>query len=285
MRQTIIAATTPFNKKEILDRASQIVVSRNNHGMVITMDGGRVISKYKTTEAYEIVSFDDAVKQLLNAVDQIWGKDKPEFYHLTCRSGFQELKLRGKEHLINGDVFHEMLWLTNSTNGSRRLSVRYGLMRQICSNGACVTLAGSSFKIKHLTSYHVNDELKKFMMELPKMEVTTQVKVLRGIGKKTIAVKDLVEQINTRDKKNKLVETHVWKLLAKKFASSKTDSLGSKEDAIVTGINVPIQKMTKETLDTKLSAWQVFNCYTELWRSLDSSGIERETNKILEILS
>jgi hypothetical protein len=131
----------------------------------------------------------------------------------------------------------------------------------------------------------VNEELKKFMLELPKMDVTGQIKVLKGIGKKTITVKKLVEAINTKDKKNKIVESSVWKLLAKKFASSKTDALGTKEDAIVVGINVPIQKMTKETLDTKLSAWSVFNCYTELWRSLDSSGIERETNKILEILN
>jgi hypothetical protein len=285
MRPSIIAAKTPFNKKEILARASEITVQKNKNGLVITKDGDKIVSKYQTTDAYEVVSFGDAVKQLLNAVDKIWVLEKPEFYHMTCRSGFQELKLRGGDHVINGDVFHEMLWLTNSTNGSRRLSIRYGLMRQVCSNGACVTLAGSSFKIKHLTSLHVNDELKKFMMELPKMDVTEQVKLLKGLGKKTITVKKLVEAINPKDKKNKIVEAPVWKLLAKKFASSKTDALGKKDDAIVIGINVPIQKMTKETLDTKLSAWQVFNCYTELWRSLDSSGIERETNKILEILN
>lgn len=279
MRTAIISATTPYNKKDILARAAAIKVSKNRQGVVITKDGDKIVSKYKPTDAYEIVSFGDAVKQLLNAVDKIY---KPEFYQMTCHSGFQELKLRGQDHVINGDVFHEMMWLTNSTNGSRRLSVRYGLMRQICSNGACVTLAGSSFKIKHLTSNHVNEELKSFMLELPKMDVTSQIKVLKGIGKKSISVRKLVESLHP---KKKLVETSVWNLLAKKFASSKTDALGTKDDALVIGINVPINKMTKETLDVKIPAWSVFNCYTELWRSLDSSGIERETNKILEILN
>jgi len=281
MRQSTISANTPFNKKEIIKRASEICVSRNNKGVIITMDGTKVISKYTPTDAYEIVEFADAVKQLLNAVDKIY---QPEFYTITCHAGFQELKLRGREVIINGDVFYEMMWLTTSSNGSRRLSVRYGLMRQICSNGACITLAGSSFQVKHLVSLHVNEELKKFMSELPTLNVTGQVKILKSLGKKKIAVRDLVSAMNAKDKKNKLVESSIWKSLAKKFVSSKTDALGSKEDAIVKGIAVPINAMTKETLDTELSSYQVFNCYTELWRSLDSSGIERETNKILEIL-
>lgn len=274
----LTAATTPFNKKEIIERASEITVTMKN-GIVITKKGDTIVSKYKPTDLYEIVSFSDAVKQLLAAVDKIY---KPEFYELTCYSGFQELKLKGAEHIINGDVFHEMMWLTNSTNGSRRLSVRYGLLRQICSNGACVTLAGSSFKIKHLATNHVNEELRKFMMELPMMDVTSQVKVLKTLSKKKIKVRDLITKMNPS---KKLVDSSVWNLLAKKFSSSKTDSIGKKEDALIIGINVHVNKMTKETLDTEIPAWNVFNCYTELWRSLDSSGIERETNKILQVLS
>lgn len=278
MRTSNIAPTTPFNKKEIIAKASLITASIQD-GIVTTKHGDVVVSTYKPTEAYELVNFSDAVKQLLNVVEKIY---KPTTYALTVHSGFQELKLQGEKHVINGDVFHEMMWLTNSTNGSRRLSVRYGLMRQICSNGACVTEAGSSFKIKHLVSHKVNEELRKFMLSLPTLNVMNQVKALKKIGKKKITVREVIQGINPD---NKLVESSVWNLLVKKFTSSKTDALGSKDDALITGINVPVKKMTKEILDAEIPAWGVFNCYTELWRSLDASGIERETNKILAVLS
>ena len=108
MRTAQLAATTPYNKKEIIEKASMITVTKKN-GIIITKNGDKVTSKYRATKAYEIVDFADAVKQLLNAVDKIY---KPEFYQLTCHTGFQELKLRGKAVNINGDTFHEMMWLT-----------------------------------------------------------------------------------------------------------------------------------------------------------------------------
>jgi len=275
---TIIAATLAFSKAEIIKRASQVEITKGKKGSVITKDGGKVISVYNPTEQYEIVQFSDAVKQLLGVVGKIF---KPEFYNINIKTGFQELKLKGASHVINGDVFHEMIWLTNSSNGSRRLSVRYGLMRQICSNGACITLKGSSFQIKHLVSNNVNEELKKFMSGLPKLEVMEQVKILKTIGNKTIKVKDLITNLNPE---KKMEITPAFIDLVKKFSSSKTDAIGTKQDALITGLNVPIKEMTKETLDTPINAYSIFNCYTELFRSADASMIEAQTNKILEVI-
>jgi len=275
---TIIAATTPFNKKAILARAAEVTVTKGRNGAITTKDGKQVLSVYTPTDQYEIVSFADAVKQLMGAVSKIF---TPEFYQINIKTGFQELKLKGKQVVINGDVFHEMLWLTNSSNGSRRLSVRYGLMRQICSNGACITLKGSSFQIKHLVSNNVNEELKKFMMELPALDIMEQVKVIKSIGNKTIKVKDLITRLNPE---KKMEITPAFIDLVKKFSSSKTDAIGTKKDALITGLNVPIKDMTKETLDTPINAYAIFNCYTELFRSADASMIEAQTNKILEVV-
>ncbi len=277
--RTMMAATTPYNKKEILKRAGRVSITQSHRGVITTKDGDNILSTYTPTDNYEIVSFSDAVKQLLNAVGKIFN---PEYYQIDIKTGYQELKLKGAQHIINGDVFHEMVWLTNSSNGSRRLSVRYGLMRQICSNGACITLKGSSFKIKHLISNNVNEELRRFMLELPRLDVMKQVKILKTIGNKTITVKELITNLNP---KKTLEATPAWNDLIKKFASSKTDALGTKKDAIITDINVPIDAMTKEVLDRKIPAWNVFNCYTELFRSADASMIELQTNKILEVLS
>jgi len=281
-----LAANEPYNKKAILDRVSQISVKKER-GVIVTRDNGQItknkgniVSKFRPSKIYEIVDFNDAVKTLLSVIGGIFN---PEFYNITVKAGYQELKLRGKSHKINGDVFHEMVWLTNSTDGTKRLSIRYGLMRQWCSNGAVMTYKGSSFQVKHLTSNNVNEELKKFMLELPKLDVTKTIKRLKSIGGKTITVRELsdslVNKIGTKGNDT------IWKLLADKMCSSKTDRLGTKEDALITGIKVPFKKMTRETLDTPLDSWKVFNCYTELWRSLDAGEVERETNKILEILN
>jgi hypothetical protein len=274
-----LAANEPYNKKAILDRTAMISVKKEG-GVIVTRDKGNIVSKFRPSKIYEIVDFNDAVKTLLSVIDGIFN---PEFYNITVKAGYQELKLRGKSHKINGDVFHEMVWLTNSTDGTKRLSIRYGLMRQWCSNGAVMTYKGSSFRVKHLTTNNVNEELKAFMLQLPKLDVTKTIKRLKSIGGKTITVRELSDSlVNKIGKKG---NDTIWKLLVDKMASSKTDRIGTKEDALITGIKVPFNEMTKETLDTPLDSWKVFNCYTELWRSLDAGEIERETNKILEILN
>jgi hypothetical protein len=261
-----------------MKRVSEVVITKSRKGTVTTKDGGKVISVYNPTEQYEIVQFSDAVAQLLAVVGSIF---KPEFYAINIKTGFQELKLRGKEVIINGDVFHELIWLTNSSNGSRRLSVRYGLMRQVCSNGACITLKGTSFQIKHLVSNNVNEELKAFMKSLPKLDVMEQVRVIKSLNAKKIKVKDLITKLHPE---NKMEITPAFIDLVKKFSSSKTDAIGTKKDALITGLNVPIKDMTKEILDTPINAYSIFNCYTELFRSADASMVEAQTNKILEVI-
>lgn len=274
-----LAASLPFNKKAILDRASQITIKKEKN-IIVTRDNGKVVSRFKPSKIYEIVDFNVAVKSILSVLGGIF---TPETYNITVKAGYQELKLRGKSHVINGDTFHEMVWLTNSTNGTKRLSIRYGLMRQVCSNGACVTHKGSSFQVKHLTSNNVNEELKSFMKTLPALDIKPTIKKLEKIHGKTITVRELSDALV-----NKIGEKGndtVWKLLADKMGSSKTDRIADRKDALITGINVPFTEMTKETLDVSLDAWKIFNCYTELWRSLDAGQVERETNKILQILS
>jgi len=273
-----LAATTPFIKKAVLARAKQITVTKSR-GVVVTKDGDKIISKFRPSKIYEIVSFNDAVVALMSIVSGIF---QPEFFTIVIKAGYQELKLKGRSHNINGEIFHEMLWLTNSTDGTKRLSVRYGLMRQVCSNGMCVVHTGTSFQVKHLTSNNVNEELMAFMQSLPKLDATQTIKKLGAVANKVITVGKLSDALvnKTGEKGNDTI----WNLLVRKLSSSKTDALGTKEDAIITGINVPFRKMTKETLDTEVPAWKVMNCYTELWRSLNAGEVERETGKILEIL-
>jgi uncharacterized lipoprotein YehR (DUF1307 family) len=274
-----LSVKTPYDRATIEERLKNFSVEVDN-GMVITKDGNKVLSKYASSKIYEVVNFKDAVDSMLEVIEGIF---KPKTYMLTFKAGYQELKLQGASHVINGETFHEMVWLTNSTNGMRALSVRYGLMRQICSNGAVAMAEGSGFKMKHITNNNVNEELKKFMLELPSVNVKVQIKKLGDIAKKEITVEKLADSLV--NKIGKEGNETVWKMLVKKFSSSATDKIGTKEDALIRGINVPFSEMTKETLETKIPAWSVFNCYTELWRSLDASQVERETNKILEILN
>ena len=279
-RRTMMAATTPFNQAEILEAVKGFEVSRNRKTGVVTTKNNRVVLKqWRSSNNYEMVNFKDAVAQLLACAGKIF---QAEFYDLKIGASFQELKLKGKQVIINGDVFHEMLWLTTSSDGTRMLSVRFGLMRQVCSNGMCITLKGSGFSLKHLVSNNVNEEMKQFFKSLPKVDVTKQVNILKKIGNKEVTVRKVATALVNNGKKG---NEKVWQLLVQKLQSSKTDRLGTKEDALITGINVPFKKMTKETLDAKLPAWTVLNCYTEIWRSLDASQIERETGKILEVLN
>lgn len=281
MRQNPIdrlAAKMPYDKKEILNQLEDFQV---------TTKGSVVITKYKDktyksdrSSNYEVVDFKKVVSALL---ENIGGIMQPNFYNLTIKKGYQELKLRGDDHIIGGETFHEMIWLTNSNDGTKKLSIRYGLMRQICSNGVVRTVKGDGFSVKHLKSNEVNEQLKTFIKSLPALDVTQEIKTIKKIQKKDVTVREVADYLVNRvgEKGNDAI----WKKLVRKLNSSKTDRLGGADDARINVINVPFHKMTDEQLDVKLPAWNVFNCYTELWRSLDAGEIARETEKILAVLS
>ena len=282
MRRTSLAPQNAYNEADIRNSVSGLTTVRRG-GNIITKNNGQVISAAKLSKGYEIVDFKDAVNLMLDVVGNIFSPNK---YSISTLGGVQELKISGAEHTINGEVFHEMLWLTNSTDGSKRLSVRYGLMRQICSNGMCITLKGESLKVKHLKVNKVNKSMVAFFESLPALNCVEEIKVLNKLAKKEITVRSLMNKIvnETGTKGNDTI----WSMFTKKLASSKTDrlgSLGTAEDALAEGINVPFQEMTKETLDAKIPAWTVLNCYTELWRARDASHIERETTKIVAMLA
>lgn len=276
-----LSVNTPYDRVDINAKLDLFTLNISNGGTIETRYDGKLLSTFDPSEMYEVVNFKDAVTALIDVVENIF---TPLAYKLSFKAGYQEFKLKGKEHEINGETFHEMLWLTNSSNGTKKMAVRYGLMRQICSNGM-VTFSkdgGAKFALKHLTANNVNEELKKFMLELPKLDVSKQIKRLDVVAKKSITVRSLSDALV--NKVGKVGNETVWQLLVDKFSSSQTDRIGTKEDALIVGINVPYTKLTDEVLDTKIRAWDVLNCYTELWRSLDSGQVERETNKILEII-
>src|ERR1039458_5674654 len=119
------------------------------------------------------------------------------------------------------------------------------------------------------------------MTALPKLDCTHVVKALTEIGSKQVTVRRLagaiVNGVGTKGNDT------IWNMFVKKLSSSKTDRLGEIQDAMIQGINVPFAKLTRKTLDTKISAWKAYNCYTELWRARDASHIERESTKMIKI--
>lgn len=269
-----------YSQAAVLRAVEPFAVSVTPGGSIVTTFADKTISSWTPTKIYELVDFKDVVREFVKAIK---GKFEPKEFKITTNSKVQELKLKGETKTINGEVFHEMVWVTNSSNGMRVLTVRYGLMRQICSNGMIAgTKDTQTFKMKHLKSNNVNEELRQFMKHLPVVSTDDQVGRIERITNKNIKIGEvadvLVNKVGTEG------NDRIWKLLATKLASSKTDSLGTEYDALKKGIKVDYDKIATDILETEVPAWNVFNCYTELWRSLDASEIERETNKILEVL-
>ncbi|NPV12920.1 MAG: DUF932 domain-containing protein [Ignavibacteria bacterium] len=275
-----------YDKNAIFDTLDKLVLSRNQNNILTHYDN-RLISNTVVTEKYELFDFPKFAKEVVNEVENYF---LPEKYELRITQGQQELRLIGEQVLINGDRYSKMFNILNSTDKSRALQLNVGLIRFICSNGMVVAVNDehSSLRTKHFKST-MPDKVKEFIESLENfdMSISKQSETIENLIGKFVSFKELASKF-ALDEHGVINDNKSLKLRAfsKKLLTSQTDKLTDLNDEQVALLKNPHMFLSPEfnLVDIEMPAYKALNCWTEVYRSYDSSVLKRETNRILELI-
>lgn len=214
----------------------------------------------------------------------------PKEYILRISKGQQELRLIGEEISVNGEKYSKMFNILNSTDKSRALQLNVGLIRFICTNGMVIAIDDeySGIKTKHFKSTlpekvnMFNEKLGNFNIIIDK-----QVETIENLKGRFVSFDELMKKI-ALDDKGFYKESMDLKLksFGSKLIESQTDrilNLQSEQIALLKNPSLFLNPNYKG-INVEMTAYQALNCWTEVYRSYDSSILKRETNRILEII-
>lgn len=275
-----------YNKEGIFNTLDKLVLTRNENNILTKYDN-KLISNTIVTNKYELFDFSTFSKQVINEIENYFSPDK---YQLRITQGQQELRLIGEEVLINGDRYTKMFNILNSTDKSRALQLNVGLIRFICSNGMVVGAVGehTNIRTKHFKST-MPDKVNTFINLLDNfdMNINLQCETIEKMTGKFVSFNEIAKKY-ALDEDGIMSNNKILKLRAfsKKLLTSETDKLANLNNDQIHLLRNPHLFLNPDfnLIDVEIPAYQALNCWTEVYRSYDSSVLNRETNRILELI-
>lgn len=287
MKRTKFDLNRKYNKEDIVETLNNLQIKRNNN-VVETFFNNRIIASSEVSDKYEIFDFSPFAEKMVEQVENFF---TPEEYSLRIRKGEQELRLLGEEIKINGESYYKMFNVLNSSDKSKALQINIGLLRRNCVNGLVI---GDDNSFAHLKTKHykksLGNKIPIFERDIQKFNVSIdyQSSLIESLANKDVSYYEICREFLDIDGEDDVKDSNIFKLvsLGKKLFGSRTDRIKELTMEQVAFINNPYDwiKNNKTGIDLELKASQIFNCYTELWRSYDSSVMNRETTKIVGIL-
>ena len=275
-----------YDKDNIFNTLDKLELSRTDNNIITKFDN-RLISNTLVTNKYELFDFPNFAKEVVGEIENYF---TPEKYTLRITQGQQELRLIGEEVLINGDRYSKMFNILNSTDKSRALQLNIGLIRFICSNGMVIAADDeyAGFKTKHFTAT-MPGKVKDFVEKLDnfEMSINTQCQIIENLQGKFVSFKELAQKL-ALDENGIMNESRSLKLraFAKKLITSQTDrlvDLSTEQLSLLNNANLFLNPQYSK-VDIDMPSYNALNCWTEVYRTYDSSVLKRETNRILELI-
>jgi len=269
-----------FDAKEIKNKVSNLNIKRSGN-TVVTKINNRVVCETEVSNKYMHFDFGEFISKIIDKIDNYFD---PLSYYLTFNGGIQELRVYGKEHQLNGETYHEMFNILNSTNKLKSLQMNIGLLRLVCTNGMVVSVGDMvSIRAKHYAKT-LGQKVEEFNEKMLKYDtsIKKQIEVISALIHTKFLYGEMVK-LMALDKdgswnKNSLTRTKAW---SKKMLISPTDSMKELNSSQRSMLLVPDRMLTYKN-DFDIDAYKAFNCYMELFKEQDSAVIRRETDRFLK---
>jgi hypothetical protein len=279
--------SSDYSKNEIFNTLDKLEIRQENGNIINTYYDNNIISASDVSEKYQVFDFSEFAR---NMVEQVENYFDPEKYVLRIRKGEQELRLIGEEVKINGESYYKMFNILNSTDKSKALQMNIGLLRLVCTNGLVIGKQGahSNMRVKHFKS-SLTPKVSEFEKELEKFNVSIdyQSSLIESLSNKKVSYLEMCKNFLKIDDED-VKDSDIMKLraLGKKLRNSTTDRVEGISNEQLLLLNDPHKyiQSSNQLIDLELNGSQIFNCYTELWRNYDSSVMNRETTRIINLL-
>lgn len=275
-----------YDRNKISQVLNKLEISQSGYTVSTKFDGD-LIAQSKVTDVYDLFNFTSFAENIIKEIENYF---IPKEYILRISKGQQELRLIGEEISVNGEKYSKMFNILNSTDKSRALQLNVGLIRFICTNGMVIAIDDeySGIKTKHFKSTlpekvnMFNEKLGNFNIIIDK-----QVETIENLKGRFVSFDELMKKI-ALDDKGFYKESMDLKLksFGSKLIESQTDrilNLQSEQIALLKNPSLFLNPNYKG-INVEMTAYQALNCWTEVYRSYDSSILKRETNRILEII-
>ena len=188
------------------------------------------------------------------------------------------------------DVFQFVLSIFSSSDGSRKLAMRGGLLRQVCANGMMGLTDDATFvSCKHF-KFIVEEKTQEFVEGIQRIKNSNNqaIKILQELPGKQVDLPDFARKFCYEKVENKnvlLPERFVdLKQLANKLIMSETDALDlsilkqGQKDLLFQ----PKKLLEKTGIEFPIDRYQLFNNYIEIHRNQTPDVIAKHTKLILD---
>ena len=279
-----------YNSLEVENHLERLNVIKPNPCLVHTVLSGKVISKVNVSERYQVFDFSKFVTDHLETIEKQF---QPKSYELKIHKGYQEVRFLGEMQQINKEEYLPMFVIMNSSNCSYPLSVNFGMLRLVCSNGMVIGKEGEhfGFKVKHYRNAisnriaGVENILQNFQGIFERNRG-----LLEYFNDSEISYAAFLKKMILNPENIPLIsQLKNAKLLGKKLLTSASDAIDHQElnSKQVKALENPGLLLIKDksVADINLSKFKVFQCYTEIYRNYNSAIQSKETNKIFNILN
>lgn len=254
-----LSVVQEYNPEQIIDTLNKFKNVQRENSIITTFDG-RQICRVDVSHVYYNFGFSKFCKKIVGEIENYF---TPLAYRLKVKRGVQELKLVGGEVTINGEVYHKMIAIVNSTNKQRALSMNIGLIRKESGSSS----VQAYFRNKHYKS-SMPDKIKSFADNLINfnMDIEYQVKTIEDLANLNVSFEKLCQNLMFKD--GEKIKSMVYRVRA---FMKKLEEYNS-------------EKYFISTEDFEVNAYDAYKVYLELFAEYDSAVIARETRRILEAL-
>ncbi len=271
--------TETFNKEEINERIKPLNISQGE-GVVNTKWNESNQRSVPVSSRYKIVDFKKMVHDILENIESVFA---PEKYRLDIYRARQELRLKGEEVIINGDVYHKVIYLLNSTDKTKAVQMNIGFEREKNNTGVIVNVNSTHkvhYSARHCKGLNLETKISSFMENLQNCDelFDLQRQKLIQLNYETVRLSDIAEALNADEKP---IKFDVFKHM---LLNSQTDKVTGLTKHEFEALRSPYNVMDKSVLKKEISGYTAFQCYAEIFRSYDSHVVNRETSRMMDII-
>lgn len=264
-----------WNKEQLFNIIDQINIFRQGE-QVITKLGNTVINVTNVSNRYEVFDIRSFMK---SKIEQIEANFPIHFYKFRLKSGVQELTLISDEVEINNTPYYKSFYILNSSDKSRRLNMNMGLYRADNNSYVVGSIRNLSLSKKHLKGVtklaeevSQSIDIETFDEQISAIQSLVGQRVMLSKVREIIVDKDL--QINHRK----------FDALKNSLRHSPTDRMAALNKSQIDTLATPSETLHIDSKnDFLVDAYQVFNCYIQVFSRQDSYVVKKETEKILKI--
>jgi len=274
-RRAAVPENFDYNREKLFNQIDQLEILQENN-RITTKYLGKTVKGFTVSKKYHNFDIKGFLKQIVPLVDS-----DATSYNFRIMGGIQELRILGKEEIIEKDKYKRAFYLLNSTDESRTLQLSYGLYRQVCSNGMLLPESLLSINTRHYET-PLSEKVEDFTKALPGIEENykKQLDFLKSLKDKKILMSLVAKHMNK-------TKTGVSKFnsFRHKLVNSESDRLRDMTEEEMKVMKANIDQVEKKKYDMEIDGYKALQCYSEVFRNRDSQEIRREIAFFLDLMN